>query len=163
MRVIWGYANEIVLGLLAAGLLLILDSNGTIPRTKVLKWVIDFHKFLNEHLLAGTISFAAIMAIPFGLVSFAGEDLKKRILEQGAFTVFLRAYALTTGVILITYLLSFHLLPTNDRLLYAIATFLWIYSAVLIITAIANASIFIWLIEKMHRLEVEIRSGKYDM
>jgi hypothetical protein len=161
-RIIWGYASELIFAVLVTGALLILDRNGTLPRTGVLTWAGGVHKVIAEHLLAGVFSWAAILGIPFLLIAFAGDELKRQILEQGAFTVFYRAYAVTTGVLAFTYFLSPTLLKTDTVTIYGLFAFLWTYSTVLLVTAATNASVFLWLVQAMYRLERDIRNGKYD-
>jgi len=161
-RIIWGYASELIFAMLVTGALLILDRNGTLPRTSVLTWAGAVHKVIAEHLLAGVFSWAAILGIPFLLIAFAGDEFKRQILEQGAFTVYCRAYAVTMLVLAFTYFLSPTLLKTGTTTLYGVLTFLWTYSAVLLVTAATNASVFLWLVQAMYRLERELRNGKYN-
>jgi len=161
-RIIWGYASELIFAMLVTGALLILDRNGTLPRGGALTWGGGVHKVIAEHLLAGVFSWAAILGIPFLLIAFAGDELKRQILEQEAFTVYYRGYAVTTGVLALTYFLSPMLLKANTTTLYGLLAFLWAYSTVLLVTAATNASVFLWLVQAMCRLERDIRNGKYN-
>lgn len=160
--IIWGYACEILLALLVTSSMLILDRNGMLPRPCVFAWVGGVYKIIAEYLLAGVFSWVGILSIPFLLIAFAGEDIKRRILEQESFTVHYHAYAVTTIVLIFTYFLSPTLMKIETVNHYGLFVFFWSYSAVLLITAAINVSVFLRLVQAMSRLEREIRRGKYD-
>lgn len=160
-RIIWGYTSEVVLSILMVGITLVLDRSGILSRAGVMGLATSVYGFIAAYILAGVIGLHALLAVPFGLIAFAGEDLKRRILEHDGFGVYVRAYALTFVVLVFTYLLTPALLALGTTSGYAVFMFLWVYCSVLLVTAAKNAFVFLWLIEAMHRLERDIRAGMY--
>ncbi len=161
-RIIWGYVSELVFATLMVCIALALDRNGVLLRVDVLKWAKRIHDVVAAYLFAGVFSFATLLAIPFGLIAFAGEDLKRRILEHEGFVDYVRAYAFTFIVLVCTYLLNSLLLVPGSLARYSVCVFLWMYCIVMLITAVKNAMDFLWLTQAMFRLERDIREGKYN-
>ncbi|OGV61333.1 MAG: hypothetical protein A2498_01050 [Lentisphaerae bacterium RIFOXYC12_FULL_60_16] len=160
-RIVWGYVSEVVLAIIITGIALTLDHSGVLLRVDVQKWANSVHGILATHLLAGVFGFTVLPAIPFVLIGFAGEDMKRRILEHEGFGVYVLAYCITFAVVVCTYLLTPVLLTFGSTVGYAVSSFLWAYCFVLLLTAVKNAFVIIWLIQAMHRLERDIRAGMY--
>jgi hypothetical protein len=153
------YVGEVVLTGLLVATVLILDHNSVLPRSNGSKVMGLVHKVIAENLLAGVIGWAAIPGIPFFLLEFAGDAVKRQILEHEGLMPYVYAYGLTTLAVASTYYAT-PLLLLGGTISYAIVVFLWLYSGILLLTATRTTLAILVMVQQLYRLEKDLREGK---
>jgi hypothetical protein len=151
--------EELVFAALIVGTLLLLDHQGILPRQTATKVLVAIYQVVEENVVAGILGFGILPCTPFVLLAFAGEAMKRQILEHRAILPFVIAYGLTTLVVVLTYFTSPPLFAGSSSPCYAVLTFLWIYSVTTLITALRTFIAFVHLVQNLHHLDKETNNG----
>jgi len=150
---VWGYLVEALAASVLTAMLYVAVKNNILRIEQVVMAMNWCHDICTRVLTAGAISWVVILVLPFGLMTFLGDEFKAMLLAAGAVTEYVKANIVAAA----SFCLAFVLITKCDGktfdLIVTATIFINLYALINIFTVSKNAVDLLWLAQKYRQLK----------